>query len=353
MIQLFLLTDYKDRFGLKWNAKPYRSGYNRDLLSKCFAIHGIKTQYVRCSEALRQPSSWAGQLVLYTSCEEMGNNYKMFIEDVVYGLEDCGAHVIPPSPFLRAHNNKVFMEILRNQLLGEELSGLYGICFGTMEEIAAALEKGQVLFPCVIKSAHGAMSRGVAMARDGHEVLKIVKRLSRTPHYIHELRDYLRTKKMSGYRLESPYQGKFIVQPFIAGLDGDWKVLVYGDQYYALKRHVHPGDFRASGSHCNYLPGRHSGIPATVLSFVEKVYNRLDTPHLSVDVAFDGKRPYLFEFQSVYFGTSTQHLCEEYFTRHDGSWVPQPKVMNQEEVFAWGVVHWLQHRSDLQRSCSV
>jgi len=347
MTPLYLLTDYKHRFGLKWESSPYRSGYDRPALGECFAKHGYNVEYVPFSEVFSRSQQWKGKLVLYTSCEEIGGNYKSYIEDIVYGLEEAGAHLLPRAAFLRAHHNKVFMETLRGQLLGEELTGLQTRSFGAIEEFEAALEAREIAMPCVLKPAAGAMSRGVTLAHTDEEAVKEAKRLSRTPHIRYEIRDYLRSLKIPGYRRESRYQGKFIVQPLIPDMTADWKVLVYGDQYYVLKRHIRPGDFRASGSHMNYLPGRHSGIPDAALSLVEEICNKLDVPHLSVDVAFNGKRPYMFEFQTIYFGTSTQVLCEEYHTRQEGKWVVQQKEFDQEEVFAWGIAHYLSRRPNL------
>ena len=353
MTPLYLVTDYKNRFGSKWMSSPYLSGYDHGVLAESFARYGFAVEYVPCAEVFSRPRSWAGQLVLYTSCEEIGDNYKPYIEDVVYGLEEAGARLLPRAAFLRAHNNKVFMELLRDQLLGEELTGLKSRCFGTLEELEAALERNEIALPCVLKPVAGSMSSGVTMARTAEELLQRAKRLSRTPHRLYELRDFLRAKKIRGYRRESCHQGRFIVQPLIPGLSADWKVLVYGDQYYVLKRHVRPGDFRASGSHNNYLPGRHAGIPDVVLSLVEQVYRRLDVPHLSADVAFDGNRPYLFELQTLYFGTSTQDFCEEYFTREEERWVFRKKTMNQEEVLAWGVAHYLERHPEPVPACPI
>ena len=347
MTPLYLLTDYKNRFGLKWEASPYRSGYDHASLPECFAKHGYSVEYVPLSEVFSRSNPWKGKLVLYTSCEEIGDNYKSYIEDIVYGLEEAGAHLLPRAAFLRAHNNKTFMETLRGQLLGEELTGLQTRPFGAIEEFEAAIEAGEIAMPCVLKSAAGAMSRGVTLAHTNEEAIKEAKRLSRTPHIRYEIRDYLRSLKIPGYRRESRYQGKFVVQPLIPDLTADWKVLVYGDQYYVLKRHIRPGDFRASGSHLNYLPGRRSEIPDIALGLVEKIYNKLNVPHLSVDVAFDGKRPYLFEFQAIHFGTSTQVLCEEYHTRQEDEWVVQQKTFGQEEVFAWSIAHYLSRHPEL------
>jgi len=189
------------------------------------------------------------------------------------------------------------------------------------------------------------MSKGVTMAKSADEALRRAKRLSRTPHLRYELRDYLRSKKYRGYLYESRHQGKFIVQPLIPQLTEDYKVLVYGDQYYVLRRGVRPGDFRASGSHFNYQAGRQSGVPEEVLNFVEKIYNKFSVPHLSVDIVFDGLRPYLIEFQAVYFGTTTHaKFSEEYFIRKAGKWQLEKKTMNQEEVFAYAVAHFLRYQ---------
>lgn len=350
MIPIYLLTDYKSRFGSKWKDKPYRSGFDKIMLADAFSRYDLRVEYVPFSNAFAESRQWKKQLVLYTSIEEIGNTYKGYIEDIVYGLKEAGAYVLPRAAFLRANNNKVFMETMRDNLLGAELAGLKSFCFGTLEELQVALQKNSISFPCVIKSSYGAMSTGVACAKSAEELCNEARIISRTPHYIHEFKEYVRSKKKSiqGYIPESRYQGKFIVQPMIEGLDGDWKVLVYGDQYYVLKRHVRPGDFRASGSHVNYLAGKDSGIPEAALDMVEEIYNKLNVPHLSVDVVYDGKRPYLIEFQAVYFGTATQaEFCEDYFTKQDGKWKVLKKTMNQEEVYAWSVTHYIQHHPEL------
>jgi len=44
------------------------------------------------------------------------------------------------------------------------------------------------------------------------------------------------------------HRSKFIVQEFIPDLSNDWKVLVFWDKYYVLRRKNRPNDFRASGS---------------------------------------------------------------------------------------------------------
>lgn len=343
-MKIYLITDYKGYFGSKWKSRPYRSGLDQRLLADSFLKHGYQVEFVTCSNVFTKGIDWNRQVVLYTSSEEFGNNYKPFIEDIVCALEESGAIVVPRGVFLRAHNDKVLMELLREQLLGEELTGLRSRVFGTFEELKMALHAHEIGFPCVLKTAYGALSRGVSRADSAEELIEEAKKISRTPHWRYEIRDALRPYRPSlkGYVPESRHQRRFVVQPMIMGLDADWKVLVYGTHYYVLKRHVRPGDFRASGSHCNYLAGREADIPDCVLDMVRTVYEKLNVPQLSVDVAFKGERPYLIEFQCLHFGTSTQDAyCNEYLEKVAGEWKYFPKTMTQEEAYAYGVAHHL------------
>ncbi len=348
MREIFLLTDYKGFFGSKWKASPYRSGYDQQLLSNYFKKYEFSARFMRLADVNFKSQDWNGKVVLYTSSEEIDYNYKQYIEDIIYALELAGTHVIPYFKFLRANNNKVFMEILRDQILGEKLSGLSSKHFGTFEELERAINQEQVQFPCVIKSATGAMSKGVKMAKNINQLRKSGKQLSRSPHYYYEFKDFVRTFKhnIKGYLKESSFQNKFIIQPFVAGLPNDWKVLVYSDQYYLLKRHVHPNDFRASGSGLNYKAGSESEIPFHMLDYAENIYKKLDVPHLSFDLACDEKRGYVIEIQAVFFGTATQYLCKDYFAKVDGEWKTIKKTFDQEEAYVWGIVKYLKNHPE-------
>ena len=341
-----MLTDYQDCFCSKWNAEPYRSGYDHSLLKTYFEKYSFHGHFVRMSDVDFR-KDWHDCLVLYTSSEHVGFNYKSYIEDVVLGLELNGAHCLPSYPFLRANNNKVFMEVLRRTFLDAELCTLDHSGYGCLEELNRDLQRHKWDFPVVIKSAEGAMSRGVKLAETPEELREHAKELSRTPHWWYEFKDFVREWKMPGYRKESRHQKKFIVQDYIPGLENDWKVLVYGDRFYVLKRHVRDDDFRASGSGVDYQAGSDAGIPSKVLDVVEAVYLGLDEPHLSVDVGFDGEKVHVFEIQALHFGTSTQYKSEEHYRKVNGQWEAEDKDFDQEEAYVWGVKRYLERHPEL------
>lgn len=343
MTKIYALTDYKNNFSSKWKAIPYRSGYDKSLLSKYLKKYDYEIEFIRLQD-VEFTSDWKDRIVIYTSSEEVGLHYKNFIEDVVLGLQNLGAILLPKFDFLRANNNKVFMEVLRDIYLGEEISGNKSHLYGTLEELLVDIENGTINFPSVIKPASGAMSRGVELVKDKTELLEYAKKISRTRNIKSEIKEIVRSYKHQGYQKESKYQNKFILQNLIPNLKNDWKVIIYGDHYYVLNRGIKDNDFRASGSHYNYKAGSKSELPIHMFNEIKRIYDKLDVPHLSLDFAYDGERGYVIEFQAIHFGTSTLEFCDDYYTEKDGKWIVEKQKFDQEEEYVWGLVHYIKKK---------
>lgn len=347
MKKIYLLTDYKGFFGSKWKSIPYRSGYDQQKLKDYFYKYNYDIEFISFTEIDFDPEFWKDKLVLYTSSEEYDLHYKSFIEDVILGLSTAGAIVMPGYINLRANNNKVFMEIMRKFTLNNPVVNLHSQVFGTYRELEKAVNKKNVKTPCILKPFSGSMSRGVSLVKNEKELLSTAAKLSRTKNIRNEIHEIIRSQKRKGYVKESAHQNRFIVQPFIPNLKNDWKVLIYGDHYFILKRHIKPNDFRASGSGLNYLAGSESEFPIHMLDELEKVYHQMDVPHASIDFAYDGEKGYIFEFQFIYFGTSTQYKSKDFYQKENGKWLVKEKTFDQEEEYVWGVDHYLKNNSEL------
>lgn len=341
MKEIICLTDYKGYFGTKWNAMPYRSGLDKILMQQQFNSFGYSLNFIPFNEVDFLNKDWSNKIIIYTSSEEKGLHFKNFIEDVVFGLKELGATLLPDPIFLRANNNKVFMELVRDIKLPKRLQTINSLVFGTYDELQVHLSKNTIPFPCVVKTSAGAMSRGVYLARSEVELRRLVKRISYSSNLKLRLIERIREFKHSGYMPESSNQKKFIIQPFIKDLQNDWKVLIYGEKYFLLKRNVRKNDFRASGSGYNYKSGSDSDFPIEYLTFLRDFYYKLDVPNLSVDFATDGINPYIFEFQAIHFGTSTHYKSKDYYEFSEGSWKLQPNNLSQEEVFVKSIVDYL------------
>ena len=343
--KIICLTDYKNNFGSKWNATPYRSGLDKKHLATLFKQHQFETEFVPMAEVDFKDKHWENSTVLYTSSEEYGLHYKSFIEDIVFGLQEKGATLLPDPAFLRANNNKVFMEVLRETRLPDKLKTVHSKAFGTYDEMITALQQGSITFPCVVKKAAGAMSRGVFLAKNDKELKRVVQKISHTGSWLISAKEWVRRKKHKGYKPESSKQGKFIIQPFINGLSNDWKILIYGDRYFILKRTIKQNDFRASGSGYKYKSGSQSEFPLEMLDQIRQFYFALDVPYLSVDYGFDGTNGYIFEFQAIHFGTSTQYKSKDYYQYSNGQWVAEENTFDQEQIYVQSIVDFLNRKN--------
>lgn len=332
--ELMALCDYKGRFGSKYFGKPYRSGMDKTILKKTFLDRGLGITFASlCDADIIQKAT--EKTVVYTSQEDSGYLYKDFIEDVVLNLEISAVQVIPPYKYLRANNNKVFMEMLRQSILPEKYQ-LKTRWFGTAEE---AIENiANIRFPVVIKTAAGASSRGVRLAKSVDEYVMRVKELSRSLYMKDEIIDYLRTIRNRGYVGDSIFRKKFIVQEFVPDLDNDWKVLVFGDKYYVLKRSNRKSDFRASGSGLFSFEDK---VDPRLLEGAKDISSLFDVPIISLDLALSSGRIVLIEAQFIYFGTSTLEKSPYYYTYCNSEWHQVYRKSVLEQVYANAIADFI------------
>ncbi|MDX9694234.1 MAG: hypothetical protein RBT49_00430 [Bacteroidales bacterium] len=338
MKKLFIITDYKNNFGSKRDDIPYRSGMDKELLKRLFEQSNFDTSFLTFAEINALNIDFINVPVLYTCTEDFGYMYKSFIEDVVLGLELRGANLLPPFKFLRATNNKVFMEILRNTIPKELSGNLNSFVFGCYEEFINNLPP--IEYPVIIKEPGGAKSKGVYLAHNFTVAKKIVKKISTTSNLKEDIKDWLRAKKHSGYARESIYRNKFVIQEFVNGLEYDYKVLIYGKKYYVLKRNNRPKDFRASGSGLFEFT---EDIPVEILNYAEKLFNYYQVPNLSLDIAFKNNQCYLLEFQAVFFGSTTIVKSPFYFIKENTEWNVLHGKSILEEEFVNSIVCFLKN----------
>ena len=338
MKDIYILTDYKNYFESNYDSKPYRSGFDHESLIKLFREKGYSATIIKMVDVLEAQIDWKGKLVLYTSNEEPGYEYKSFIEDVVLFLKEKGAVLLPKYELLRANNNKSFMELYKVAIL-EGTEFLQARVYGCLEDLLSQIDR--IRYPVVFKPSEGSMSSGVALAKSKAELLGLVKKYAKTSNLRSWLKEMVRQRKFLGYVKNSYYQKKFILQPYIPNLENDWKVLIFGEKVYVLRRGVRKNDFRASGSHLGYKAGSKSGFPVDHLDRLLDFKNKIGLPSISIDYTFDGKNGYIIEFQGIYFGLSTHNYSDDYYQRVDGKWEVKANTLSKDELFVYSVIHHL------------
>lgn len=328
-MRIYLVSDYKGHFGSKYNDFPYRSGFDQQILCQLFKKDNFDAIFINPSDPQIKGINFTQEIVLYTSQEDKDLHFKSFLEDFINYVSLKGAKVIPSLQLFRAHENKVFFEMLRDTMDNPVVKNINSDWYGTYEDFVA--RSAEYIYPIVIKSFNGSMSRGVKLAKNQKEALRAVYEISRSDDLNLRTRDGFRFIRHSGYIKESWNRKKFLVQEFIPGLSFDYKVLIYGSKYYVIKRDVKPGDFRASGmGRLSFV----SDIPDGLLDFSEACFAAFKAPHASFDIACSGHRFYLLEAQFVYFGTYTIECSNFYFVRGNDKWekIETGSVLEEEYV---------------------
>jgi len=326
---ILILTDYRGAFYSSTKNTKTLCTMNVEHITKYFIEMGYCVEVVEFSR-VDFSKDFRGVNVLYTSSEDYGLFYRSYIEDVIFALKKLGANLLPDIMFLRAHHNKAFMECLRMTIFPEQKDLLIGV-FGCYEELEKTkIPEGRY----VVKKAYGAGSNGVLLANSKEKLMKIAKKVSKTPSFMAQLQEIRRRLLWGkGYHHTSLNCNKFIVQKFIEGLQGDFKVLKYGEKFYTLYRQNRKNDFRASGG------GRLSfQLPAWVkeddlLTEAKRIADRIDTPLLSIDIAYDGNCFYLVEFQCLNFGPYTAEHSDHYHTYEENRWIKHDGACDWKRFF--------------------
>jgi len=339
-MKVLILVDYRGQFWLKTTYKE--ANFDLELLKSSFDELGWSTEIKAFSDVRFEGKSYTNTFVVYQSTQDDCLFYKGYIEDILLGLKLAGATLIPDFHLFRAHHNKVFMEILRDISPLEEFKNIRSEWFGTYEEYLSKLSQFQEK-PVVFKLSDGDQSRHVRLLKSNYDKLRIPKRLSRTfnAYYwvVNRIKPFLKTT-YPDYRKKSDHRRKFIVQNFVSGLDGDYKVLVFYDKYYVLHRRTRKHDFRASGSGLFTFERE---LPSGLLDFARKVFEYFQVPFISLDIASKGSEFFLMEFQFVHFGGYTLEKSDFYFMQQDHCWEIVDRKSVLEEEFARSIFRYINH----------
>lgn len=324
-----LITDYRGAFYSRHVNRKTRRSMNVDELHREFRKHDMSLSVMSFKD-IDVAGAWEGRLVLYQSAEDPGLEYRSYIEDVMLALSLAKATLIPEFPFLRAHHNKVFFEHLRRLSKRASLNTLAARTYGAYEEC----DLDALSYPIVLKPAGDAASRGVQLAADADSAAKKLRSLMRSHDVREGVRERLKRLWRAHYVPYSLHRRKVVCQEFVPKLTCDYKVLVFGSQFYVLRRAVRPNDFRASGSGRFTWP---TEVSHELLSFASDIVQGFDVPYASLDIAVRDSEHHLIEAQFVCFGTLTLEESPHHWERGTDGFTRVVGQAHLESVFATAV----------------
>ena len=265
-------------------------------------------------------------IVIYCSSDE--ENIRSYLKDIMYFVnKKC--KIIPSYTALLAHENKGFQQLMRDEFDFGNLAGNYAFDIGDLVR-----EK-----PYVIKKVTGAGSSGVSLIKNQKDEYSIKKSIfdvgiKRQRKFVlknneYELYDY----RHKGFALA-------VTQDFISGLSCDYKVLVFGSKFFVLGRDVRENDFRASGSGKLVF----EDTPHIVLDFAKKIFEQLNEPYASLDIAVAGNEAHLIEYQILNFGPYTLLNSPGYYI-YKNNWKYFPEKSDLEDCFGYSLAKYIMQRT--------
>lgn len=278
-----------------------------------------------------------GSFIFYSSSYD--ESYRKYISEVVYHLSRIrpDLRVIPNYDILLCHENKGYQELLKQRLNICELKGYY------LGDITDLQQGDYAEYPYVVKMPGGAGSSNVALVKD-FSSLKAYIRKKAQKNLIYTFKRLVKPfllknqSLMINYREFYTTRTPFVLQEMVKDLQHDYKILIFGKRYYALKRYVRDNDFRASGSG-KFTMEKPS---AALLDFSQVVFEKLDVPFISLDIAEKDGQFYVIELQGTGFGPATLERSEGYFNRDpdSGEWTFVDGSSMLEEQYAEALLYF-------------
>lgn len=341
---IYLLTPPDKFFGQ--TRKPWVS-MDVDKIVSTIESYGYEIKIIQFSEICNSNVHLEDATILYPFSQK--ENYRNYITDIIYHLSKKN-RVIPSFDLLKCHENKGYQELYKKDLGIKSLEALY---YGSVKEID--LEK--IEFPTIVKDIEGSNGNNVLLIKSRQEFKSIEKRFSRIESFKLKAdllrRRFFRKKKFKEYpnfcnkqdyceyKEYKKSESNFIFQKFVPNLDHDYRVLVLHDKYFVTRRGVKKGDFRASGAKMFSFD---QDPDSNLLNYAKSIFEKFDTPILSIDIVFDGNKYYLIEFQALHFGINVFVKSKGCFINQDGEWKFEKREGDIEEYLGNALSSYLEQK---------
>lgn len=332
MVDIYLVTTGNVYFAQK--KYPWQS-MNVNYIKEKLEVEGYKVAVVSFCQLSCFLFDVKGKIIIYTSSQV--KELKLYINDFAYFLKDNNM-LIPSYESLLAHDNKGFQVLLNGKY------GLNLIDSRYYPDLKDLCTKEKQL-PFVLKTVDGASSHGVSLIKDKSDIARLMSWPKLFDNKSFALKAFLkkmifRYKYDSDWELYRTYGNKrYIAQNFIDGLEGDYKVLVFGDKYYTLKRGIRAGDFKASGSglHSRDFDDEIFLVLDQAKEFVSKYKSHL----YSLDICISNGQAFLIEFQFTHVGPVTLTESNFFYRFENNKWNKISSVSNLEQEFVNSVVKYI------------
>ena len=341
--RIIILTGYERFFGQ--TRKPW-VGMNLDRLSQLLREGGYDVEEYEFHQLANQDIRIQDSIILYSFSQR--SQLRRYIRDIIWGLQNSSNLLIPSLDLLHCHENKGFQELYKQRLGIDTLGGYY---FSSSRE----LRDYELNFPMVLKSVEGSNGKYVFLVHNREELQRRIRQMESGVGFLTHL-DFVRRKYFRGKRVHEGYpdydnrtdyyqyrdysipEREFVLQEFVPDLRNDYRITVFYDHYFGVKRYNRPNDFRASGAKKFDFEAE---IGAELLDYARELRRKLNTPVACLDIGMKDGRFYLFEFQGLHFGIRPIIYSHGFYRQDADGWTFVRQKSTVEEELAGSLLRYL------------
>lgn len=318
---------------------PTEKSLDLEQLKKCLQAAGFSIRFVELEDLANAEHSTDQSDTTFLIGSHQNSEIKNYINDVVaLSTNTDGTEFLPRSELILAHDNKGIQCLLGHKYNLNLPKQDYRITTRPPEALS------------VIKHVTGAGSQKVFIAKKSQNYSTQLKTTGLNLLSVSDLLFYLKwpIKKLLKWKYFTNDYIKFnkryfrhVRQSFIESPGYDFKVLVFYDRVYALRRGQRAGDFRASGSG-NFTFEKPS---IELVRFALEFRRKINTPYISLDVIQDNNTFECIEFQCAHFGPYTQIFAPYYYTIECEDLIEATNSFTIEESYAHAISLFIENRT--------
>lgn len=245
---------------------------------------------------------------IYVVGSHQNPTVKDFINDVLL-IRLKNRQCIPSIESILAHENK-------------GIQALFNIehNINLVEEEYHLIDEDDVVFSGKVnKVTKGSGSSGVFIPKEGNKYGKELNRILWKKFDVQDAIDFLKIKLLpfifKRNHLNIKYYKKYhpiVTQNKIEGIGYDYKVLIFFDRCFVLKRYTRKNDFRSSGSGNFEFCECDNDLLDVAYNFRKKI----SVPYVSLDIMPDSEGNYnIIEYQVVHFGPYTKKKAKFFYEK--------------------------------------
>lgn len=338
--RVIIVTDETGKFYQNRNANQ---SLDVALMVGFFESNGFEVSNATFIEIGNNISDYKGYYIFATSSYD--KRYKILLEEICFELEKYNV-LLPKYEHFIAHENKIYQELYKKRVCINSLK------FMIVTELNSAVlckVKTDIHYPFIVKLDSGAGGLTVYKVRNEKEFIGVfnkipVKRKKLIILFKNFIKKILNKYFSSTYEMsfdtEASCTRRIVIQEMIPNLSHDWKVLIFGKKIFVLKRNVPNNDFRASGQGMLDFDAE---PPREVLKYAYEIFKKIDTPHISLDIAQGAdEKCHLIEYQVNAFGPTTMLDSKyEYNYINENEFVKKENLNILEELYVYSLIEYI------------